>query len=129
MQFITRGKLARSHADSPPACLLRDAVYQDHSEKKVQTGASSEGRLRKLADKANGICEQHHLPEDTPVIIIPSPTAKKPSVAYKDICINAIYFGRKRRSHISTKKNCFSLRVAFLSVYSVYSVNVLCIIC
>ena len=28
-----------------------------------------------------------------------------------------------------SKKNCFSLRVAFLSVYCVYCVNMLCIIC
>ena len=70
MQFITRGKTAWSHADISPGCLLHDAVYQDRRENKVQTGATFERLLRKLADKANRIREQHHLPEDPPVIII-----------------------------------------------------------
>ena len=70
MQIITRGKPARSHADILQGCLLHDAVYQDHSEKKVQTGATFERLLRKLADKAGRIREQHHLLEDSSVIII-----------------------------------------------------------
>ena len=57
MQIITRGKTARSHADIPPSCLLHDALYQDYSDKKVQTGATFERLLRKLADKAGRIRE------------------------------------------------------------------------
>ena len=34
-----------------------------------------------------------------------------------------------RIAALLSKKNCFSLRVAFLSVYSVYCVNVLCVVC
>ena len=70
MHRITRRKIAGSHASIQPGCLLHDAVYQDHSEKKVHTGATFERLFRKLGDKASHISEQHHLPQDSPIIII-----------------------------------------------------------
>ena len=69
MHIITRGKTARSHSNIPPCCFLNDAVYQDHIETKVHTGATFERLLRKLAKKAV-IREQHDQPGDSLVIII-----------------------------------------------------------
>ena len=111
MHIITRGKTARSHADIQPGCPLHDAVYQDHSEKKVQSGGTFECLLTKLADKANRIHEQHHLPEDSPVIIIIDLVASHCQEALtpiaghlhqcKDHSSQYICFRRKRRSQIS----------------------------
>ena len=111
MQIITRGKTARSHADVLTGCLLHDAVYQDHSEKKFETGATFEHLLRKLADTASRIREQHHLLEDSAVIIIMDWDASHSQQALtpikghlhqcKDHPSQYIFFGRKRRSHIS----------------------------
>ena len=70
MQIITRGKTAQSDAKIPPGCPLHDAVYQEHIEKEVHPGARFERFLDKLTNKAHRICEQHHLPEHSPVIII-----------------------------------------------------------
>ena len=55
-------------------------------KKKVQTRATFERLLRKVAEKARRIHEQHHLPEESTVIII---VDKKPSLPSKGICINA----------------------------------------
>ena len=111
MQIITRGKTARSHADVPPSCLLHDAIYQDHGEKKVQTGATFGRLLRKLADQAGRIHEQHYLQQDSPVIIIMDWVASHSQKALtpikghvhqcKDHFSQYICFGTKRCSHIS----------------------------
>ena len=52
MQIISREKTAQLHADIPACCLLHDAMYQDDSEKKVQTGATFECLLEKWAQQA-----------------------------------------------------------------------------
>ena len=70
MTILTRGKPAWSLGDIAPSSVLHDAVYQDHNEKKVQTIATLEHLLKKLAEKTNRIREHHHLPQDSQVIII-----------------------------------------------------------
>ena len=67
--------------------------------------------MRKLANKASRIREQHHLPEDSSVIIIMDWVASHSQEALtpikghlhqcKDHPSQYICFGRKRRSHIS----------------------------
>ena len=115
MQIITRGKTPRSNADVPPGCQLPDAVHQDHIEKKVQTTATFERLLRKLAEKAGRICEQHHLPEDSTWTRL-TPTAKKPSLPSKGMCINArttlrsTFFLEKRDARTSQlRRTSFSI--------------------
>ena len=110
MHIITRGKTARSHADIPLGCLLHDAVYQDRSEKDVYTKATFEHLLRKLAEKARHIREQHDLPENSLLIIIMERVTSHSQEALTRIkghvhqCRNQsaeyISFGRKKRSHI-----------------------------
>ena len=111
MQIITRRKTARSHAAIPPCCLLHDAVYQDQMLKKVPTRATLQRLLKKLADKANRIREQHHLPEHLLMIIIMGWIASNGQEALtpikrhlhecKDHPSQYNHFRRKRRSHIS----------------------------
>ena len=76
----------------------------------IRTRATFECLLGKLAEKASHIPEQHHVTQDSPVIIIMEPfasTAKKPSLPSKGICINArttlhsTYIFEQRDTHTS----------------------------
>ena len=111
MQTITRVKTARLHAALPPGRLLHDAVYQDHSEKNVRIGTTFERLLRKLAEKAHRIRQQHDLADDSPVIIIMdwvvshSRDGVTRIKGHQHQCKNHpehyIYFGKQTGSHIS----------------------------
>ena len=110
MQMLIKRKIAWSHADIPPSCLLHDAVYQDGNENKVRTGAIFERLLSKLGDSAGRIREQHRLPTDSPLIIIMDwvtsrgQEALTPIKGHPQQCKNHpsqyILFARKRRSNI-----------------------------
>ena len=69
MHMNTRRKPARLYINILLGCLLHDGVYQDHNGKMVQTQALFERLLWKLAEKVRRIREQHHLPENGPVIV------------------------------------------------------------
>ena len=104
MQIITRGKTERSQADVPPDCLLHDAMSQDHSEKKVQTGATFERLLRKLADKANHIRERHQLQENSPVIIMHAVAFPEPRNPHSDQRTSASMQGPPFAVHLYWRK-------------------------
>ena len=59
MRIIARRKTARSYAPLSPGYLLHDAVYKDNSGKKVQNAAIFKRLLRKLAQRAGRIPDQH----------------------------------------------------------------------
>ena len=104
MQIITRGKAERSQADVPPDCLLHDVMSQDHSEKKVQTGATFERLLRKLADKANHIRERHQLQENSPVIIMHAVAFPEPRNPHSDQRTSASMQGPPFAVHLYWRK-------------------------
>ena len=70
MQIIARGKTPWLHANIRPGGLLHDAVYQEHSETKAQTGATFERLPRTLAEKAHDIRQHLDIPEDLPKVFI-----------------------------------------------------------